>query len=163
MTLGDRFRFALVTGFGTGLAPFAPGTFGTIPGVAIGVGIEIVCGPSSIAWVTAAVAAVLLAVGCAQTEFTRRAFGSKDPGAFVLDEIVGVLVAAAIGQAFAGPLGVVGWSFCFALFRVFDITKVWPARSLEAIPGAPGIMLDDVAAGVWSGALLIVAAALGWF
>ncbi len=45
---------------------------------------------------------------------------------------------------------------CFAAFRVFDVLKVFPVNRLEAIPGAPGIMLDDAMAGVYTGIVLVL-------
>lgn len=158
MSLSDRGRFLLLTGFGSGLAPVAPGTFGSVVGLAIGYLVEVSCGGAAL-WVTWALAAVLLVFGCAQTSFVARAFRSKDPGAVVLDEIVGMLVTAALFVSVFGALSWVGWVACFAAFRVFDIVKVQPVKRLESIPGAPGIMLDDVAAGVWAGACVI---ALHW-
>ena len=155
MSLLDRVRFLLLTGFGSGLAPFAPGTFGSVVGVAIGIGIELGV-PGSSPWILWSISIVLLAYGCAESAFVERAFPSKDPGAVVLDEIIGQLVAAALFVSVCGrPLGLVGWALCFAEFRFFDIAKIQPAKRLEKIPGAPGIMLDDVAAGVWAGACVI--------
>jgi len=46
----------------------------------------------------------------------------------------------------------------FVLFRAFDVLKIQPARRLEAVPGAWGIMLDDVAAGIYAGALYTLVA-----
>jgi len=155
MSLGDRLRFVLITGCGLGLVPIAPGTFGTIAGVVPAVLIgNLVPDHAPLAlWIFAL---VLLGWGCRQTGFTVRVFKAKDPGAFVLDEVVGYLITVAIFVSAVGPLGPTGYAVAFALFRVFDILKVQPAKRLEAIPGAIGIMLDDVAAGIWAGAALVL-------
>ena len=75
-----------------------------------------------------------------------RTFAGKDPGAFVLDEIVGYLLALAIYVAVRGDPTVLAHAACFFFFRAFDVLKTYPANRLEQLPGAPGIMLDDVAA-----------------
>ena len=153
--LMDRLRFLLLTGGGTGLAPVAPGTFGTIPAFALAAGIVWLC-PDWRGWAgILLLSLVLLWFGCLQTEFSARTFGSHDPGAFVLDEIVGYLLAVAIFWVARGVPSL-GWQLgLFALFRFFDISKLQPARALEGLPGAAGIMLDDVAAGVWAAAAAI--------
>jgi phosphatidylglycerophosphatase A len=79
----------------------------------------------------------------------------------VLDEVVGYLVTVAVFLTLRGPLGPTGFALAFVLFRVFDILKVQPARRLEELPGAYGIMLDDVAAGAYAGLVLVGASALG--
>jgi phosphatidylglycerophosphatase A len=53
----------------------------------------------------------------------------------------------------------VWWAAAFALFRLFDITKPWPVRQMEKLPGGVGIMMDDVMAGIYAAVVLWV---LGW-
>ncbi len=161
MSVLDRLRFLLITGFGLGLAPVAPGTFGTLAGVVPAVWIGYACETQTAAITLWALSVVLLLFGCLQTEFSDRVFQRKDPGAFVLDEVVGFFVAAAIYFAWTGALTPVGWALCFAFFRLFDIVKLQPAKRLEEFPGAWGIMLDDVAAGVWAGLALVGAQLFG--
>ena len=164
MTLADRIRFLLVTGGGLGLAPIAPGTFGSLGGVALGVGLHAVLPEPWLGVGLLACALVLLGVGCAMTEFTERVFKKKDPGPFVLDEVVGYLLGLAVFVLAFGlvregeAMGAAAYIWCFFLFRFFDITKLAPARQLERLPGAVGIMLDDVAAGVYTGVVMLVLA-----
>jgi phosphatidylglycerophosphatase A len=76
-------------------------------------------------------------------------FGVKDPGGVVYDEIVAFfLVFAAVPVTLT--TGVLG----FVWFRLFDITKPWPARRLEHLPGGWGILADDLAAGAYAGGAL---------
>jgi len=126
----------LWTGFGLGLSPVAPGTFGTLLGVAIA---YFVPGP---AWIPA-VAITLLGVPLAR--MAERAHGKEDPGSFVLDEVAGYLVAVAwLPRTWPVLAG------AFVAFRIFDIGKPLLIRRLERIGGGWGVMLDDVLAGVYA-------------
>lgn len=154
MTFGDRLRYLLVTGLGTGCAPVAPGTVGTLPGVALGLLLQRALPPHLLAPVLGAVAVVLLLVGCSTSAFVDRVLQREDPPEFVLDEIVGYLGALAMLAALAPP-SLAGHAAAFALFRLFDITKPPPVRQLERLHGAPGIMLDDAMAGIYAGLGLI--------
>ncbi len=159
MSLGDRIRWLLVTGCGLGLAPVASGTFGTLGGVALALLLQVWLTGASLGIGLAALGAVLLAVGCSFTSFTVRILKAEDPKPFVLDEIVGYLVAVAILTFWRGDPSPTGHAAAFVVFRAFDVWKPWPANRLEYVPGAPGIMLDDAAAGVYSG---LVLGALPW-
>lgn len=79
----------------------------------------------------------------------------KDPQIIVADEIVGFLIAN-----FLAPLRWAPLLLGFLLFRIFDIAKIYPAARLEKLPGGTGIVLDDVAAGVY--AFVIVQTFLYW-
>jgi phosphatidylglycerophosphatase A len=161
MSLADRLRFLLVTGMGLGLAPVASGTFGTLGGVVLAVALQVAGleGPRlAIAWLVAAL--LLLAFGLSTTAFVRRAFGTEDPKPFVLDEIVGYLAAISLYVIVCGEPSALVHVVAFFVFRFFDVAKVFPANRLEHLPGAPGIMLDDVAAGLYTGGVLVVLQAL---
>ncbi len=132
----------LALGLGTGLAPRAPGTVGSLLGVAL-------------YWPMAALptagymsmVAALFAVGVWLCGRTARRLGVADHSAIVWDEVVGVLVT--LGWAAPSVLnGIVG----FGLFRLFDIWKPGPIRWLDArVQGGLGIMVDDLAAGCLAG------------
>lgn len=79
----------------------------------------------------------------------------KDPQIIVADEIVGFMIAN-----FLAPLRWAPLLLGFLLFRIFDIAKVYPAARLEKLPSGTGIVLDDVAAGVY--AFVIVQTFLYW-
>jgi phosphatidylglycerophosphatase A len=145
--LTDPVHF-LAFGFGAGLAPRAPGTFGTAVGVLIGLGLA----PLSLslrAWV---VLAVCLAGVWICGESARR-LGEHDHPGIVWDEIAGYLLTM-----LAAPPG---WPWIvagFCLFRLFDIWKPWPIRDLDhGLSGGSGIMLDDLVAGVYAAAVLLSA------
>jgi phosphatidylglycerophosphatase A len=104
-------------------------------------------------WVSAlvaAAAAVIFIVGVRGATAAELYFGRKDPGAVVVDEVVGQMIVLV---ALPRP-GVKGLLVAYLLFRAFDVIKPFPARRLEHLPGGWGIMLDDVAAGLWSLAAL---------
>ena len=161
MSLADRARFLLVTGCGLGLAPFAPGTVGTLGGVAIAVALQFLLHGNALAIALGAGALLLFALGATTTGYVRRTFPREDPGAFVLDEIVGFLVTLSLWVAWHGDPSPAVHATAFFLFRVFDVLKLPPAAGLERQPGALGILLDDVAAGVQAGLVLLLAGWLG--
>ncbi len=128
---------ALAFGFGTGLVPWAPGTFGTLLGWAL-------------AWALGAMqpaplfaaAAVLFLVGLWACGVTGRNLGVSDPGAIVWDEVVAFfLVLAILPRELAWQVA------AFVAFRVFDIVKPPPIRAFERrFRGGFGVMFDDVLA-----------------
>jgi phosphatidylglycerophosphatase A len=135
----------LAFGFGTGLAPIAPGTFGSLPGLLL-------------FWLTAdfglyvqlSVAVAMTLAGIWICGESARRIGVHDHGGIVWDEIVGMYVTL-----LAAPLTVTGWVLAFVLFRVMDIVKPWPIRDLDhSIRGGLGIMLDDLAAALYAAILL---------
>ena len=128
----------LACGLGSGLAPRAPGTAGTLVGVAVWFPLA----HAPLAWYLGVVA-LLFAAGVALCRAAGRRLGDEDHPGIVFDEIVGYLVAmiavpATWQAALAG----------FVLFRVFDILKPWPVSLADArVGGGLGVMLDDVLAG----------------
>lgn len=141
---------ALATWFGCGFAPVAPGTVGTL-GALIAVPLWQHFGWSP-QWFIALTVVVLPASIWAAGE-TARGYGKKDPGLVVVDEVLGMWITL------AGALHL-NWKSVlagFILFRLLDITKPWPVRRLEALPGGTGIIADDLGAGIL-GALVLYAA-----
>ena len=151
MSLGDRFRWLLITSGGLGCSPFAPGTVGTLGGVLLAVVLQLVVQDHAVlAWGIAAV--VLFVWGCMQTAFVARTWPKEDPGHFVLDEVVGYLVTVIVYALLAPRLpDAFGHMAAFFAFRAFDVLKIQPARKLEDLPGALGIMADDQMAGAYAG------------
>jgi phosphatidylglycerophosphatase A len=123
-----------------GYAPVAPGTCGSVVGLAV---FYVVRHYGSMTVEAAAIVA-LLAVGVWSAAEAERHFGRIDPGPVVIDEMVGMLVTLAFI-----PVNVAGAIAGFFIFRVLDIVKPWPARRLEHLHGGFGIVLDDVMAGVY--------------
>jgi phosphatidylglycerophosphatase A len=159
----DRCRWLLITSCGLGTSPFAPGTVGTLGGVVLAVVLQWALPEHTLpAWGIAA--AVLFVWGCTQSAFVARTWPKEDPGQFVLDEVVGYLVTVLTYALLARHLpGAMGHTAAFFAFRFFDVAKIQPARKLEDLPGAVGIMADDQMAGVYAGlSLWLVLPLLGW-
>lgn len=138
----------LALGFGTGLAPWAPGTFGA----ALGTGLYLALAPLPVIDYALVVAA-LFALGVPACGRTARDLGVHDHQAIVWDEVVGVLVSLA-----ACPPGWPWVVLGFAAFRFFDIVKPWPVGLVDRrVPGGIGIMLDDLIAGAYGLACVQIA------
>ena len=135
----------LSLGLGSGLAPVAPGTFGT----AAALPLYLLLRPLDPA-AYLAVVAVLFFVGIALCGHTARALGVHDHPAIVWDEVVGYLVTMAVA-----PDGWLWPLIGFALFRLFDIVKPWPVRTADRhVGGGGGIMVDDLLAGIYAAVVL---------
>lgn len=138
--------YVLGTWFGCGFVPLAPGTAGTLGAIPLYLAIRSY-GPLVVLLV--ALALGIIGVWAAGQVVVHTA--QHDPQIVVIDEVVGVLVTLAA----ATPT----WTsvvFGFVLFRIFDQWKPWPARALEALPGGFGVVMDDVAAGVWGAVALVI-------
>lgn len=135
----------LSTGFGSGLSPKAPGTFGTVAALPLWFGLQHL---APLPYVLSVLAAFILGVYLCGA--TATALGVHDHGGIVWDEFVGLWIALFLVPA-QWPWVLAG----FALFRLFDIWKPWPIRVLDArVHGGLGIMIDDVLAGFYALAVL---------
>ena len=147
----DALATALATGHGSGYSPVAPGTAGSLVGLALFWAVHHLSLPGQVV-----ATAVLFAAGVAAAGHVARRLGVEDPGRVVADEVAGMWVSL-LGL----PLTGVTAGAAFVLFRVFDVFKPYPARDLERLPGGWGIMCDDVMAGVYAN-LLLRAGLLAW-
>lgn len=139
----------IALGFGAGLAPVAPGTFGTLAGLAIYWLLALALPPLAIAFL----AIPLFFVGVWACGVAGRNLGVPDHGAFVWDEIVAFLPLAALASA-----SLVLQLVAFALFRLFDVWKPFPIRQFEArVKGGFGVMLDDLLAACYAYLVLAIA------
>jgi len=137
----------LATGFGTGLLPKAPGTWGSLLAVVMAWPIHTTFGPVGLA--IAAVCAFI--VGAWASNVCVRKYGTEDPGQVVIDEIAGQWLVLLVA-----PPGWLGYGLGFVLFRIFDIYKPWPVSWADrTIKGGFGIMLDDVLAAAYAAAVLL--------
>ncbi len=135
----------LAYGFGSGLAPWAPGTFGTLAAIPL----YLLLVPLPLIWYLAVLVPLFL-IGVWACGKTNTELGVQDASAIVWDEILGYLITMIAAPA--------GWHWIlvgFVLFRLFDILKPWPISMLDrSVHGGLGVMLDDIVAGLMAFALL---------
>ena len=149
-----KFCVFVATGFGIGLfAPFAPGTFGSAPGVALAYAVAAL--PLAMQ-IVAAIGFTLLAIPFC--DVAEKALGIKDDGRISADEWM-LYPIAFIGIPI---LELPWWSMLvfFCVVRAVDIIKPWPCRQLQAIHGGFGIVIDDFFANIYS---LGINWAIYWF
>jgi phosphatidylglycerophosphatase A len=149
----DRLKLAAVSFGFLGCSPVAPGTMGTLGGVLVAWAL------SGTKWylLWSLLACVLLyLVGRSLGSWAERHAGEKDPGIFVIDEVIGYLLTVS-WTAGPSPLAL---CVAFFVFRFFDVWKPAPAARMERIPGGDGILLDDVVAGLLGFALVMLPARL---
>jgi phosphatidylglycerophosphatase A len=137
------------TFFGIGRLRPGPGTWGSLAALLIWAGLSRFVQPDSQALTLALLAAIAVAIGIPAATATAQASGVKDPQFVVIDEVAGQWITLLFAP--------VAWKTLlagFILFRGFDIVKPPPVRQLEKLPAGTGIVLDDVAAGVYALAVM---------
>lgn len=142
----DQIIKILATGFGAGLSPVAPGTAGTLVGLLICLAGYPLTWPLRLIFVVAICLASVYVAGRAEDLFRK-----KDDQRIVIDEIAGIQVTML-------PVSVTGLHLClaFVLFRIFDIWKPFPLGRLQNLRGGWGVVADDLGAGVYAGAVLLL-------
>ena len=135
------FGLLVATGGYAGYSPVAPGTAGSVVGLLLLVGVRFL-GTSTIEF---GVLVGVVAVGVWASSVGERHAGQKDPGIVVIDEVAGMLLTL-----FWLPLTLSTAIVGFLMFRLFDITKPFPVRVAERLPGGMGIMADDLIAAVYA-------------
>jgi phosphatidylglycerophosphatase A len=137
----------IATGAGSGYAPFAPGTAGTV------VGIPVYLILSHLSWIPYLISVVIFtSLACFISQEAEKIFNQKDSPRIVIDEIAGFqwtmfLVSPTVLHILIG----------FILFRIFDILKIFPAGYVQdGLPGGYGIVFDDVVAGMYGNIALLL-------
>lgn len=141
-----RLAFVIATWFGLGFSPIAPGTVGTIAALPLYFALR---GSGSFAVLAAAV--VLALAGVWAAGIVAEQTGRDDPQIVVVDEVAGVLVALAFA-----PHTFAGVAVAVIAFRIFDMTKPFPAGAAERLPAGWGIVVDDLVAGAWASVVTAV-------
>jgi|CZKD01.1.fsa_nt_gi phosphatidylglycerophosphatase A len=137
------------TFFGIGRLHPGPGTCASVATVAIWAALAHALPPALRTPVAAALALLITLIGIPAATRVARATGGKDPQFVVIDEVAGQLIAL-----IAVPLAWKTFLTGLILFRAFDIIKPPPVRQLEKLPQGTGIVLDDVAAGIFAFAVM---------
>jgi phosphatidylglycerophosphatase A len=139
----------IATFFGIGRLRPGPGTWASAVTTLLWAALAYALQPSLRIPVAIVLAVLVTLIGIPAATQVARGYGAKDPQFVVIDEVAGQLVAL-----IAVPLA---WKYllaAFILFRAFDIVKPPPVRQLEAIPEGAGIVMDDVAAGLYALAVM---------
>jgi phosphatidylglycerophosphatase A len=149
-----RWAWAIGTFFGAGLLQPGPGTYGSIAAVLLWYTAAHALHPAAVALAISTTIAAIIAtlIGIPAATIVARESGREDPGQVVIDEVAGQLVAL-----IAIPADWRHAVLSLLLFRAFDIVKPPPIRQFERLPAGTGIMLDDVAAGLFALAVAQVA------
>lgn len=163
--VSDGFALVIST-VGVGYLPIAPGTWGSLVGVAIYIAAVYLAATYQIlsmpvCFAVTAVAMIFLALAAFwSSDRTAEMKKGKDPSIVVIDEVLGQLVTFAFI-----PFTLSWWPILtgFLLFRLFDIWKPYPVRDFEALPGGIGICADDIVAGVYAGVCLAILYAIQVF
>ena len=172
----DYLALAIAT-CGVGYLPLAPGTWGSLVGLALYMAVR-----GAAMWffferanaanllqvyygvlVVEAVCAVALSlVGTWAASQTEKLSGTKDPSKVVIDEVAGQFIALLTVPFLVDPAW---WAIilAFVFFRLFDVVKPYPARRLENIKGGLGVMADDLIAGVYAAVGVMIAVCVSWF
>ena len=141
-----RILEALATGFYLGKIPKAPGTFGTLLGIPLAWVMATYLSP--MAYMVGVLVFILVSIYIA--EMHERATNAHDPKEIVIDEVAGYIIAMTWL-----PLNWKSFLAAFVVFRIFDILKPGPIRSIDRrVKGGLGTVLDDVAAGLISSVIL---------
>ena len=163
-TAGDYLALGIAT-VGVGYFPIAPGTLGSLVGVAVYLSVwgwlyrileaNAARGRLNLLYIfTPQMAAMLLLIflvtlaGIWAASRAEKATQKKDPSIVVIDEVAGQMIAL-----LTGPFWIhTWWSIlsAFILFRAFDIWKPYPIRRLESLESGLGVMADDVLAGIYA-------------
>jgi phosphatidylglycerophosphatase A len=139
--------WTVATFFGAGFGKPGPGTWGSVAAVLLWAGYAFVFHPAPLMllFVLLGGIAVVLLLGIPASTIVARESGRHDPGFVVVDEVAGQWIALIGSHA--------NWRhalIALVLFRLFDITKPFPVRQIEALPEGWGIVLDDVGAGLYA-------------
>ena len=149
----------LATGFYSGLSPKAPGTAGSVVAIILALILANICPffPTKAGGLLMCLSVIVFALVIVHFALNCGCFpnNTKDPQAIVLDEWAGMFTTI----AFIPPT-LTNLILAFIFFRFFDITKLPPIKSLERLPGSWGIVVDDIAAGIYANIALQIVIAL---
>jgi phosphatidylglycerophosphatase A len=142
---GPLWATLIATFFGIGRMRPGPGSWGSAATVILWTAVAYAVPPSLRTPLAIALALLVTLIGIPAATQVARTSGVKDPQFVVIDEVAGQLIAL-----IAAPLAWKTFLTGFILFRAFDIVKPPPVRQLERLPEGTGIVLDDVAAGIYA-------------
>jgi phosphatidylglycerophosphatase A len=142
-----RILFIIATFFYVGYLPVAPGTWASLATTALVYFISPYW--QAPVYIQLVIIFVVFLLGIPAASQAEKHFDKKDPRPCVIDEVAGQMISLLLI-----PHSIVLYAAGFFIFRFFDILKPFPIKHLEKAPHGLGIMIDDVAAGLYSLALL---------
>jgi len=145
----------LFTVFYSGYSPVAPGTAGTLVAMALYIAENIIfagCDPDLLNIVNLAFFVAMVYPAIKLGDYAEKFYSSKDPQTVVIDELIGYWVSILFV-----PFSLTNALLAFILFRIFDIIKPFPARSLQSLNGGLGILIDDIIAGAYALVIMHIA------
>ena len=142
-----RWAWTVATFFGAGFGKPGPGTWGSVAAALLWAAESMGSHPSAHTQLVGLLIWIALAIvlGIPAATIVARESGRKDPQFVVIDEVAGQWIALLFC-----PADLRHGLIALILFRLFDITKPFPIRRLESLPEGWGIVLDDVAAGLYA-------------
>ncbi|MEP7337793.1 MAG: phosphatidylglycerophosphatase A [Acidobacteriota bacterium] len=158
----DLLAVFIATGFGAGLIPLGPGTWGSLVGLLISYGLIAVFSLDVVLLQNALIVAslILAAIGIWSSTRAETIFDRKDAGQIVIDEVCGQVISFVFIAPYIVRLGS-QWRWWmilgFLLFRAFDIFKPYPINRLQSLTGGVGVMMDDILAGIYAAMLMSLA------
>lgn len=145
-----KYAYLIATGFGSGLAPKAPGTFGSLLA-------SILCYFLQTPLYLGLICILSTILGIHATSVVTKTKHNKDPGFIVIDEIAGQSLTFLMLSLYTGSfINLTNIFLGFILFRFFDISKIWPASFFDKKHTPVSVMLDDLVAGCYAGIILIM-------
>lgn len=156
------FDKVLGTACGAGYWPWGPGTMGAAVGVLVWWLASLVLAWQTLFSVTLAAVVVVTLISVPSINRLEQEWG-PDPSRVVIDEVVGVWICllAVPAPRFLVANNTPAWCWilgAFLLFRFFDIVKPLGVRSMEKLPGGWGVMADDILAGIYGAAVMLIIA-----
>ncbi|MBN1497973.1 MAG: phosphatidylglycerophosphatase A [Spirochaetes bacterium] len=144
-----KIKELLFTAFYAGYSPVAPGTAGSLVGMAIYFIEYLIFGERS--WIVNLIVILVLFYPCTVLAGEgERFFGTKDPSPVVIDEVIGYWISVMFF-----PFNVKIALSAFVIFRILDVVKPWPAGRLQRLKGGLGIMIDDSVVAVYTFLILL--------
>ncbi|MBY0516159.1 MAG: phosphatidylglycerophosphatase A [Bacteriovoracaceae bacterium] len=144
----NRILLTYLSWFGSGYAPKAPGTFGTLASLPFIYAWSLL---HLNIWINLGVIFLMTLLACLAAENVQKKLNLQDPQWIVIDEVVGMFLTWAI----VNPANWMMWLACFVAFRFFDIIKIWPASYFDKkVKNGAGTILDDVVSGLYAGCLV---------
>lgn len=156
--MGDKLNKFVASGCYFGLSPIMPGTCGAIPGVIIIYSVNLIDDPRIGGLMMSIIMVTLFWLNFIMTDWAQEFWKEDDPRHFVIDEIIGVIIAISMAIGLGVPKNYLTYINVFIMFRIFDIIKVWPANVIDRQLSHThfDIVADDLISGIYAGTTVAI-------